>query len=152
MHATSPSRLSRTTCHLTSGGGEKHPLHTVLQFHHSLTTLPYKLKRPTRSSATLLRIVAPAIRTSFNVAHTSIIVLQYPIPSQQTVTSITTKTVDTTRWALGVVGREVFFYVDMVDVSVTRALAKARWSVLGFGQYAGLSQEQRCEKNVRRQP
>jgi len=92
------------------------------------------------------RIVAPAIRTSFNVAHTSIIVLQYPIPSQQTVTSITTKTVDTTRWALGVVGREVFFYVDMVDVSVTRALAKARWSVLGFGQYAGLSQEQRCEK------
>ncbi|GMH83430.1 hypothetical protein TL16_g09596 [Triparma laevis f. inornata] len=91
------------------------------------------------------RIVAPTIRTSFNVAHTSVLILQYPIPSQQTVTSITTKTVNSTKWALGVVGREVFFYVDMVDVSVTRALAKARWSVLGFGQYAGLSQEQREE-------
>lgn len=52
---------------------------------------------------------------------------------------------NSTKWALGVVGREVFFYVDMVDVSMTRALAKARWSVLGFGQYAGLSQEQREE-------
>ena len=51
--------------------------------------------------------ISPALRTSWGVASTTAAIMQYPIPSQQTVASVTLKAVDNTKWGIRVVGREV---------------------------------------------
>ncbi|GMH46747.1 hypothetical protein TrRE_jg7207, partial [Triparma retinervis] len=89
--------------------------------------------------------VVPALRASAGVARASFLVMQYPIPSPSTVARVTTRAVEGAKGVLGKAGGEVHFYLKVVDVQVTRALARARWNVLGFGTYAGLSEPQRRE-------
>ncbi|CAM9753999.1 unnamed protein product, partial [Phaeothamnion confervicola] len=41
--------------------------------------------------------------------------------------------------------REVYFYVDLVDVQLTRTVTRAQWDFLGYGPYVGLPPERRRE-------
>ena len=89
--------------------------------------------------------IVPVLRSSHGVAAKTLRVLQYPIPSSHTVTTLTTTAANRTKWALSVVCSEAFFYANMLDVHVTRALAKAQWNILKSGPYLSLSDEQKAD-------
>ena len=101
----------------------------------------------TRSGPLGRKVFGPSIRASCVLSNGLFRLLQYPIPSRQTVTSVTTSTMDAAKWSICAAAREAFFYVTLLDVHVTRVLAKARWTVVGHGPYGSLSEGQR--KDVR---
>ena len=89
--------------------------------------------------------IVPAIRTSWYFSRTWVAVIKYPIPSQQTVSTVTNAVSNSTKSFLRYTHGEVFFYVNLVDVHVTRVFAKAQWDILGFGPYLSLNDRQRAE-------
>jgi hypothetical protein len=90
-------------------------------------------------------IVAPALIHTFYFIKNVWEVVQYPIPSRETVRFVVDTSLTSTKWALSTAGREIYFYVKLVDATVTRTLMHTQWKILGSGPYASLVNQHKTE-------
>ncbi|CAM9341264.1 unnamed protein product [Chrysoparadoxa australica] len=79
--------------------------------------------------------------------------VQAPLPSGEKVAAAAEMTLDRGKRYISAATREFSFYVDLIDVQLTRTLTRAQWDILGYGPYASLIDAQRsavvdraCEK------
>mmetsp|Transcript_22566 Transcript_22566/g.29547 ORF Transcript_22566/g.29547 Transcript_22566/m.29547 type:complete len:1225 (-) Transcript_22566:245-3919(-) len=86
-------------------------------------------------------IIIPYVNTVENVAGYALMILRAPFPSTETVVYGVESCMELTKRGIGVVARETYFYVQLVDVQITRTLTRAQWDILGYGPYAELSEE-----------
>lgn len=90
-------------------------------------------------------ILAPALNKSVDVVQFWWHVVQYPIPRRESVSNVTDNFMTATKFCLRHVSREVYFYTQLFDQTLTRTLMHTQWRVLGVGPYANLNQEHRKE-------
>ena len=90
-------------------------------------------------------ILEPALNESINIAQFWWKVIQYPIPSKALVGKCTDQFMTNTKNLLQFTSREIYFYTQLLDQSLTRTLMHTQWRVLGVGPYANLSERHRLE-------
>lgn len=90
-------------------------------------------------------ILAPAVIHSVNILKCTWNIIQYPIPDRQFVRRSVESSFVTLKVALANSSREIYFYVQLVDASITRALSHTQWRILGSGPYINLSLENKAE-------
>lgn len=90
-------------------------------------------------------ILAPAVATTVNIMRSTWEVIQYPIPSRQLVRHSVESSLTFLKFAISTSSREIFFYIQLVDASITRALSHTQWRILGSGPYSNLSKENKMD-------
>jgi hypothetical protein len=90
-------------------------------------------------------ILAPAVEKTVNIMHYTWKVIQYPIPSRQLVRQSVESSLSFIKFAVSNSSREIFFYIQLVDASITRALSHTQWRVLGSGPYSNLNKENKID-------
>ena len=65
-------------------------------------------------------------------------VVQYPIPSKQQVRDSVGFALDSSKWALMLTCRELFWYIKRADAGISRSLSHTQWKVMGSGPYVTL--------------
>jgi len=88
----------------------------------SLHLLPYKIGD--NLAIPMLNTARRSLRASWNLA-------LMPIPSPDSVVTVTVRSYDGFKWLCGVTAREAFFYLSVVDQSIHRTLTRAQWKVSG---------------------
>jgi hypothetical protein len=90
-------------------------------------------------------ILAPAVAKTADIMRCSWEVIQYPIPSRQLVRQSVESSLTFLKLAVSSSSREIFFYIQLVDASITRALSHTQWRILGSGPYINLSKENKID-------
>jgi len=90
-------------------------------------------------------IVAPAIVHTFYFLKNTWDIIQYPIPSRETVRYVVDTSLTSMKWAISTTGKEIYFYMKLVDATITRTLMHTQWRILGSGPYGNLIAEHKEE-------
>jgi hypothetical protein len=90
-------------------------------------------------------LVVPALDLAEKGGQFCLAMLQAPFPSGDRVAQAAEAGLDSGKSGLIRAARELWLYLDLLDVQVTRTLTRAQWDILGTGPYAELPMHQQEE-------
>ncbi|CAM9816127.1 unnamed protein product, partial [Discosporangium mesarthrocarpum] len=88
-------------------------------------------------------VLLPSMEALEGMTRFCLVVVQAPLPSAESVAHVAEVSMDKGKRGIRAAAREVYFYVDLIDQTMTRTLTRAQWDILGYGPYAELPTEGR---------